>query len=150
MIALAMEKREAMIDDTMIQLINAQPKVPNPATDFLDEPQILFLGTVSMRPSMFRNSSAIYIFSQDGALLMDCSEGTYQQMFDHFGTKVNVDQVILKTKVVFITHMHGDHQLGILKIMYERDKLMRKKPSNQRTKLFIALPTLMRNWMEVF
>ena len=51
-------------------------------------------------------------------------------MYDHFGTKDKVDKVILKTRAVFITHIHGDHQLGILKFMYERDKLLQELPKD--------------------
>jgi ribonuclease Z len=55
---------------------------------------------------------------------MDCAEGSYTQIMDHFGGNMDiVNEVILKTRIVFITHIHGDHQLGILKIMHERDLL---------------------------
>tara|TARA_B110000285_G_scaffold73910_1_gene85215 strand:- start:653 stop:811 length:159 start_codon:yes stop_codon:yes gene_type:complete len=52
---------------------------------------------------------------------MDAAEGSYGQLCDHFGTKQEVDEVLLNMQFVFITHIHGDHQLGILKIMNERD-----------------------------
>ena len=35
-----------------------------------------------------------------------------------------VDKIVLRTRIVFITHIHGDHQLGILKIMSERDNIL--------------------------
>jgi len=40
---------------------------------------------------------------------MDCAEGSYAQLFDHFGYKKIVDEVLIRTKVAFITHIHGDH-----------------------------------------
>lgn len=40
---------------------------------------------------------------------MDCAEGSYGQLYDHFNDKARVDDALLKTKVVFITHIHGDH-----------------------------------------
>ena len=40
---------------------------------------------------------------------MDCAEGSYGQLMDHFQTKERVDEVLSKLKVVFITHIHGDH-----------------------------------------
>jgi ribonuclease BN (tRNA processing enzyme) len=112
------------------------------------EPQIFFLGTVSMKPSQYRGASAIYVFHNGHGILMDCAEGSYMQIYDHFGSKSKVDQVLLQTKVAFITHIHGDHQLGILKIMYERDLLLEKfDPLN---KLYVVTPTPMMSWMELF
>ena len=61
-----------------------------------------------------------------------------------------MDKVLLMTRVVFITHLHGDHQLGVLKLMYERDKLLRNLPVDQRTKLYVAIPTPMLDWMELW
>jgi ribonuclease BN (tRNA processing enzyme) len=40
---------------------------------------------------------------------MDCAEGSYGQLYDHFGVKEKVDETLEKLRVVFITHMHGDH-----------------------------------------
>lgn len=40
---------------------------------------------------------------------MDSAEGSYGQLYDHFGSKELVDLAILKTRFVFITHIHGDH-----------------------------------------
>ena len=70
------------------------------------------------------------------------------QIWDHFGSKEYVDKVLLKTKVAFITHIHGDHQLGILKIMYERDQILEKFDENE--KLYVVTPTPMMSWMELF
>ena len=75
----------------------------------LSEPQIFFLGTVSMKPSQYRGASAIYVFHNGHGILMDCAEGSYMQICDHFGDYKKVDEVLLKTKVAFITHIHGDH-----------------------------------------
>lgn len=61
------------------------------------------------------------VFVNGHGILMDSAEGSYGQLLDHFGSASVVDDVIMKTKIVFITHIHGDHQLGILKLMQERD-----------------------------
>lgn len=70
------------------------------------------------------------------------------QICDHFGDQQKVDEVLLKTKVAFITHIHGDHQLGILKIMFERDNLL--KEFNASNKLYVVTPTPMMGWMKMF
>ncbi len=86
-----------------------------------------------MRPMQMRGASAIYYFGKNGALLMDSAEGTYGQLWDHFGEKSKVDEVLFKTRVMFITHIHGDHQLGILKMIYERDSLLDMMAEDART-----------------
>lgn len=76
---------------------------------------------------------------------MDCAEGSYGQLLDHFQSIERVNQALLKLRVAFITHIHGDHQLGIFKIMVERDKLLDGiDPSN---KLYIVTPTTMMDYM---
>jgi len=91
--------------------------IADPFSEETTEPQVLFLGTSSMKPTTYRGASAIYLINKNSGLLMDCAEGSYGQLFDHFGSKEKVDQVLLKTRAVFITHIHGDHQLGVLKII---------------------------------
>jgi ribonuclease BN (tRNA processing enzyme) len=42
-----------------------------------DEPQILFLGTSSMKPTQYRGASGVFYFGKTGAVLMDSAEGSY-------------------------------------------------------------------------
>ena len=79
-------------------------------------------------------------------ILMDCAEGSYSQLFDHFGSKKMVDEVLIRTKVAFITHIHGDHQLGILKILHERDMLV--KDTNNI--IYVVIPSPMMEWVKSF
>lgn len=83
---------------------------------------------------------------------MDCAEGSYGQLVDHFQSIDKVNEILLKTRLVFLTHIHGDHQLGIIKIMYERDMLIEQStiegrfdPSN---KLYIVTPTIMYEYLD--
>lgn len=57
---------------------------PDYACDSSVEPVILFLGTVSMKPTQYRSASAIMIFFRGHGILMDCAEGSYGQLYDHF------------------------------------------------------------------
>ena len=77
-------------------------------------------------------------------ILMDCSEGSYGQLLDHFNDQSLVDQLLLRTKFVFLTHIHGDHQLGILKILVERDDLLEDRDENV---LYVVTPAPMIEWM---
>ena len=65
----------------------------------------------------FRNGSAIYYFSGTSALLMDCAEGTYGQIVDYCDGKDKVDAILRKTRVIYITHIHSDHNLGLLRFL---------------------------------
>jgi ribonuclease Z len=73
---------------------------------------------------------------------MDCAEGTYGQLFDHLGTKEKVDEALLKTRVIFISHFHADHHLGLLKIINAREHL----PGAE--KLYLVLPEPIMTWMK--
>lgn len=95
----------------------------------------------------YRGCSAIYLFSGKSAMLMDCAEGTYGQIVDYCIEQKKVDEVVLKTKVIYITHLHGDHNLGLPNFLEERDKVLDKLPLNQRTKLFVLLPDCMVEWI---
>ena len=102
-------------------------KVMKHPGEFIDpsEPTVLFLGTVSMKPTQYRSASAIMVFIRGHGILMDCAEGSYGQLMDHFMSNLEaLNQALWKMRIVFITHIHGDHQLGIIKIMAERDKLV--------------------------
>ena len=61
-----------------------------------------------------------------------------------------MDLVLLKTRVIFITHIHGDHQLGILKMMQERDLILFHMVEEQRTELFVVVPFPMMEWMQTY
>lgn len=57
------------------------------------------------------------MFVNGHSILMDSGEGCYAQLLDHFGDEVKVNSVLQHMRVIFITHIHGDHQLGVLKIL---------------------------------
>lgn len=87
-----------------------------------------------------RNNSAIHVFSHKSAVLMDCAEGTYGQLVDYFGDGEKLEQVMLKTKVVFITHLHGDHTLGLARFLQERDSLLANLTEEERSSIFVLAP----------
>ena len=68
--------------------------------------KVIFLGTSGSLPTPLRNSSCVAIKIGKGVLLLDCGEGTQRQMVAaHIGFS--------RVKQIFITHLHGDHVLGI-------------------------------------
>ena len=81
--------------------------------------QIIFLGTGGSIPTSERGLSAIAIKRKNELLLFDCGEGTQRQMIQ---ARVGFHR---KTKV-FITHLHGDHVLGLPGLLQTMSLLGRK------------------------
>ncbi len=63
----------------------------------------------------------------NGFILLDVGEGTFGSMFRHFGpygqphgnNRISLENCISNLKCIFISHMHADHHLGIVKILSE-------------------------------
>lgn len=72
--------------------------------------RILFLGTSGSVPTNTRSLPAVLIKRQNEYLMFDCGEGVQRQMIK---AKVGFHR---KMKI-FISHMHGDHVLGLLGLL---------------------------------
>lgn len=119
------------------------------ATDIEDDVVITPLGTSSSKPTKYRNgqsalssaisnspahvdhttsvtSNFIHIPSH-GNIILDCGEGTWGQLARHFGTDVsskdNVFEMLRNLRCIFISHIHGDHHIGLSKILAMRQKV---------------------------
>ncbi|WP_436928529.1 ribonuclease Z [Halosimplex halobium] len=82
--------------------------------------RVTFLGTSGAVPTTQRNTSALAVEREGDRLLFDCGEGTQRQMM-RFGTGFGVDHV-------FVTHLHGDHVLGIPGLVQTFDFNDRERP----------------------
>jgi ribonuclease Z len=67
---------------------------------------VIFLGTAGSVPTPKRSLPAILIQRKDEQIMFDCGEGVQRQMI-----KAKVG--FTKKMKIFITHMHGDHVLGL-------------------------------------
>lgn len=103
-----------------------------------------------MKPSQHRGASAIYVFNKSAGMLMDVAEGTYGQLFDHFRTKDGVTAVLNRTRVILVTHIHGDHMFGIYKILQERDRAQLHLTESERTPVYCVMPEIMKPSVEFF
>jgi ribonuclease Z len=68
--------------------------------------ELIFLGTSSALPTNKRNHSAIALKAFGEVMLFDCGEGTQRQM-------ARLKLSPMKVNQIFITHLHGDHFLGL-------------------------------------
>jgi ribonuclease Z len=67
--------------------------------------KVTFLGTSGAIPTTERNPSALLVARENDRLLFDCGEGTQRQMMQ-YDTGFDIEHV-------FVTHLHGDHVLGL-------------------------------------
>lgn len=88
-----------------------------------------------------------YVASQT-LILLDCGAGTYEQFMYHY-TPEEFPQKLIDLNIIFMTHLHADHNLGILDLIAQRNKLIKQKNLEiSENKLFIILPFNMFGWIE--
>ncbi|XP_049849537.1 uncharacterized protein LOC126319882 [Schistocerca gregaria] len=89
--------------------------------------EVVFLGTGAALPSKYRNvsSTLVHIFGF-GCLLLDSGEGTLGQLYRHYGS--DYKQILAKIKCIFISHMHADHHLGLIRIVLARQECGEVEP----------------------
>ena len=97
--------------------------------------KVVFLGTAGSVPTPKRSLPAILIKRKGEQLLFDCGEGVQKQI-------IIAGASFHKKMKVFITHMHGDHVLGLPGLIQTMALLDRDK------KLEIYGPTGIRKFME--
>jgi ribonuclease Z len=89
--------------------------------------KITFLGTSGSTPTRERSLPSVAIEREGSIFLFDCGEGTQMRLIQD---SVNMSKI----DAVFITHIHGDHVIGIA-------GLMRTLALNKRTRpLRIYIP----------
>lgn len=71
---------------------------------------ILILGSASASPTLARNPSAQLININEQYYLVDCGEGTQNRLREH---KIKFQRL----NHIFISHLHGDHYLGLLGLL---------------------------------
>ncbi|EME86499.1 uncharacterized protein MYCFIDRAFT_214269 [Pseudocercospora fijiensis CIRAD86] len=114
-------------------------KLPPDAKDA----EVITLGTGSALPSKYRNvSSTLVRVPGWGNILLDCGENTIGQLQRVFPAE-DFKQVLRELRLLCISHMHADHQLGttsVIKAWYQ--EVHNGKPAAPVT------PT--QDWKEIF
>ncbi|WVQ81072.1 hypothetical protein IAT38_003194 [Cryptococcus sp. DSM 104549] len=126
------------VDDAH-KAVRADPRFNSTAKLPGDDIVVTTLGTGSAIPSKYRNVSSTHLdIPGSGGVLLDAGEGTLGQMRRLFGLRQGgIKKMFEELKLVFISHMHGDHQFGLAAVLEERFKLGITKP------LYIVAPYAM-------
>src|SRR5437867_2118189 len=82
---------------------------------------VVFLGTGGSLPTKERGLPSVAIRRDGEIVLFDCGEGTQRQMM-HAGLGFN------RPTSIFISHLHGDHILGLPGLLQTMSSLVRDKP----------------------
>jgi ribonuclease Z len=82
--------------------------------------EVVFLGTAGSIPTIARSLPAIMIRRKGEFILFDCGENAQRQM-------INARLGFNKKMKVFVTHMHGDHILGLPGLIQTMSLLDRTK-----------------------
>jgi len=91
--------------------------------------EVTILGSSSATPIYNRNPTSQVLNINERLYLIDCGEGTQHQML-HFGVKAS------RIDYIFISHLHGDHYLGLVGLLSSMHLNGRTKP----LKLFAPAP----------
>ncbi|WP_184543299.1 ribonuclease Z [Mucilaginibacter sp. FT3.2] len=83
--------------------------------------EVTILGSSSATPIFNRNPTAQVLNINEHLYLIDCGEGTQQQML-RFDIKAS------RIDYIFISHLHGDHYLGLVGLLSSMHLNGRKKP----------------------
>lgn len=123
--AAAADAAQASVAEEAIKRVNVQA-VPG------DDIVVTTLGTGSAIPSKYRNgecnvchltavSSTHLAIPDVGGILLDCGEGTLGQMRRRWSG--NMKEIYTDLRMIFISHMHADHHLGLTAILQDRFKV---------------------------
>ena len=124
------------------QLSTTKPEQQSSGTNF---PEFLFLGTASSHPLPIRNVSGILVnIDPKNSILLDCGENTYGQLLNFYGQE-NIVKILAKIKLIFISHHHSDHHLGLINLLKKRKQQSSLLGNN---KLWILLPPMVHKFLQ--
>ena len=98
----------------------------------MEDFKVHVLGCGSARPSMRHYASSQVVEIRGKMMLVDCAEGTQMLLMR---ARINFNKI----KAVFISHLHGDHCLGLIGLISSFGLLGRKAP------LLVCAPAAFEN-----
>lgn len=112
-------------DDVVVVPLGTGSAIPAPSRNGKSICMSRTMGT-TQGPSVSVSSTLISI-PGGGNLLLDCGEGTWGQLVRLFGDdpacSSGVWEELRKLKCVFLSHVHGDHHIGVAKLLAMRKKV---------------------------
>lgn len=106
-------------------------------------PKVITFGTGSCIPNKTRNVSANLVhISEDNCALLDCGEGTLGQLIRFYG-RDGADDVLKNLRLIYVSHLHADHHLGLINILSRRRKVTSEK-------LMLLAPITMTAWLAFY
>ncbi|XP_013108117.2 ribonuclease Z, mitochondrial [Stomoxys calcitrans] len=143
---------ETQIPDfpSMLEKFKADVKnLESSPKSFPKYPIITFLGTGSCIPNKTRNVSAILVQSQDNSyVLLDCGEGTLGQIQRMFGV-AKAQEIVKNLKIIYISHLHADHHIGLIGLLTERLKL-ETNAEEKFQKVMVMAPKQIEPWLNFY
>lgn len=122
------------------QKIAASRDIHERAKEF---PRIITLGTGSCIPNKTRNvSSNLIHISPETCFILDCGEGTLGQIVRFYGRDES-DEILKKLKLIYISHLHADHHLGLINVLNRRRKVTNDK-------VLILAPIQFNSWLSFY
>jgi ribonuclease Z len=83
--------------------------------------ELIILGCGSATPTLWRKPSAQILSFEDAYYLIDCAEGTQVRLLEN---KIKPKYL----KAIFISHLHGDHYLGLMGLLWTLELSGRTQP----------------------
>lgn len=109
--------------------------------------EVVFTGTSSAVPSKYRNVSGMFVRLDDrgNAVVLDGGEGTYGQLARRYGEEGAGDR-LCRLHVIWISHMHADHHLGIMRLIKERAGAL-ARGGRRAPPVLVVGPTRLYLWL---
>lgn len=145
------ESRKEVLDDPrcvekLTELQNKRLATSDIPNDGLF-PEVTFLGTGSSVPNKLRNVTGIVVqLSSDFYILFDCGEGTMDQMLRFYGSEETAN-ILRNLRAVFISHMHADHHMGLIKVLLSRNASLRGEAHDP---VYVIAPALLSTWLSAY
>ena len=136
------------------------------SSNSLGGPETIFLGTGCAEPSKYRAASAILVrddvndennlsLPSKACILLDCGEGCLGAMKRYLGES-GCSDALESLKMIWISHHHPDHCLGIVSVLNARDEVLKSKKMNSSSSsslvvepLLIVGPSPIEKWFEI-